>query len=92
LGKSVHQLPRVVTFAYDIRFRHTISHWKYLSEDYKYQKFHEEYILIATYPKKCHLGPQNGSGSLGPEKLLKIVNYKNCQKDVLSQLEKVGGH
>jgi len=25
-------------------------------------------------PKKHHLGPQNGSGSLGPEKLLKIVN------------------
>ena len=25
-------------------------------------------------PKKRRLGPQNGSGSLGPEKLLKIVN------------------
>jgi hypothetical protein len=28
----------------------------------------------------------------GLEKLLKIVNYQNCQKTVLSQLEKVGGH
>ena len=27
-----------------------------------------------------------------PKKLLKIVNYQNCQKNVLSQLEKVGGH
>jgi hypothetical protein len=35
-------------------------------------------------PKKHHLGPQNGSKSLGPEKLLKIVS---CQKIVLSQLE-----
>ena len=26
------------------------------------------------FPKKRRLGPQNGSGSLGPEKLLKIVN------------------
>jgi len=26
------------------------------------------------FPKKRCLGPQNGSGSLGPEKLLKIVN------------------
>jgi len=26
------------------------------------------------FPKKRHLGPQNSSGSLGPEKLLKIVN------------------
>jgi hypothetical protein len=25
-------------------------------------------------PKKHRLGPQNGSGSSGPEKLLKIVN------------------
>jgi hypothetical protein len=25
-------------------------------------------------PKKCHLGPQNNSESLGPEELLKIVN------------------
>ena len=24
-------------------------------------------------PKKCRLGPQNGSGSSGPEKLLKVV-------------------
>jgi hypothetical protein len=27
-----------------------------------------------------------------PKKLLKIVNYQNCQKHVLGQLEKVGGH
>ena len=26
------------------------------------------------FPQKCRLGPQNGSRSLGPEKLLKIVN------------------
>jgi hypothetical protein len=26
------------------------------------------------FPKKRRLGPQNGSGSSGPEKLLKIVN------------------
>jgi hypothetical protein len=29
---------------------------------------------------------------LGPEKLLKKVNYQNYQKTVLSQLEKVGGY
>jgi hypothetical protein len=39
--------------------------------------------------KKCHLGPQNGLGSLGTEKMLKIVS---CQKTILSQLENVGGH
>ena len=26
-------------------------------------------------PKKCRLEPENGSGSLGPKKLTKIVNY-----------------
>jgi hypothetical protein len=28
LGKLVHQLPRVVTFAYDLRFRRVIARWK----------------------------------------------------------------
>jgi len=27
-----------------------------------------------VFPKKCHLGPQNSSGSSGPKKLPKIVN------------------
>ena len=48
--------------------------------------------MTATCPKKHRLGPQNGFGSSGPEKLLKIVNYQNGEKVVLSQLEKVGGH
>jgi hypothetical protein len=47
------------------------------------------FYIAPHFPKKHRLGPQNGSGS---EKLLKIVNYQNCQKTVLSQLEKVGGH
>ena len=32
------------------------------------------------FPKKCRLGPQNSSGSSGPEKLLKIVNYVEIEK------------
>jgi hypothetical protein len=31
-------------------------------------------------PKKCHLGPQNGSESSGPEKLLKIVNWATIKE------------
>jgi hypothetical protein len=34
LGKLVHQLPGVVTFAYDLRFRRMIARWKDLSEAY----------------------------------------------------------
>ena len=30
--------------------------------------------VALSFSKKCSLGPQNGSGSSGPEKLLKIVN------------------
>jgi hypothetical protein len=33
LGKLVHQLPGVVTFAYDLRFRHMIARWKGIVED-----------------------------------------------------------
>ena len=32
------------------------------------------------FPKKCRLGPQNGSGSSGPEKLLKIVSCAETYK------------
>jgi hypothetical protein len=70
-----------------------IAHWKDLSEDYNiFHKISRCNFATATYPQKHRLGPQNGSRSSGPEKLLKIVNYQNCQKHVLGQLEKVGGH
>ena len=39
MGKLVPQLPRVVTFAYDLRFRRVIARWKVISE--KYTLFHQ---------------------------------------------------
>jgi hypothetical protein len=33
LGKLVHQLPGVVTFAYDLRFRRMIARWKGIDEE-----------------------------------------------------------
>jgi hypothetical protein len=33
LGKLVHQLLRVITFAYDLRFRRMIAHWKGIVEE-----------------------------------------------------------
>jgi hypothetical protein len=33
LGKLVDQLPGVVTFAYDLRFSHTIARWKGIFEE-----------------------------------------------------------
>jgi hypothetical protein len=38
LGKLVHQLPGVVTFAYDLHFRGMIARWKDLSEAYNAQE------------------------------------------------------
>ena len=33
LGKLGHQLPEVITFAYDLRFRRVIARWKGIIED-----------------------------------------------------------
>jgi hypothetical protein len=54
LGKLVHQLPGVVTFAYDLRFRHMIARWKDLSEAYNAQDaiaLFDIYFATAKYPK-----------------------------------------
>jgi hypothetical protein len=81
LGKLVHQLPGVVTFAYDLRFRRMIARWKDLSEAYNFGRQNSiiRYLFFetATYPKKHRLGPQNGPGSSGPEKTAK--NSKLCE-------------
>jgi hypothetical protein len=89
LGKLVHQLPGVVTFAYDLRFRRVIARWKGIVEEIHFGGSVCLWLSLRTYiSKKLHLGPQNGPGS---ENLLKIVNCQNGQKTVLSHLEKVGG-
>jgi hypothetical protein len=70
-GKLVHQLPGVVTFAYDLHFRCTIAHWKELSKEYTcfHHTLAKSYSVTVSHPKKRCLGPQNGPRSLGPEKL-----------------------
>jgi hypothetical protein len=39
MGKLVPQLPRVINFAYDLRFRHMIAYCKGIFE--KYKLFHQ---------------------------------------------------
>jgi hypothetical protein len=46
-------------------------------------------IIEELDPEKPSFRPSKWPQKL---KLLKIVNCQNCQKTVLSQLEKVGGH
>ena len=76
LGKLAHQLPGVVTLAYDLYLTRTIARYKDLSEHCHFGKDNiSPWTYVAPrFPKKRCLGPQNGSGSSGPEKLLKIVN------------------
>ena len=68
-GKLVTQLPRGITFAYDLRLGHSSDHWKGLAKEYivKIKKRQLDINFIEqTIPNKCLLGPQNGLGSLGP--------------------------
>jgi hypothetical protein len=93
LGKLVHQLPGVVTFAYDLRFRRMIARWKGIVEEIH---FGGSIMPLAIFieklnPEKPSFRPSKWPMG-GKLKLLKIVNCQNCQKIVLSQLEKVGGH
>ena len=72
LGKLVHQLPGVVTFAYDLHFRRTTTHWKGIAEKKIFRM--AQFSVFGSHlgpksPKQRHLGPQNDPGSLEPEKL-----------------------
>jgi len=51
LGKLVHQLPGVVTFAYDLCFRRTIARWKGLSEDYTFCRHLSKVVPTLAIPK-----------------------------------------
>ena len=77
LGKLVVQLPGDVTLAYDLRLMRSIARYKYLFEEYKFltRNISPWTHVAPGFPKKRRLGPQNGSGSSGPEKLLKIVSF-----------------
>jgi hypothetical protein len=90
LGKLVHQLPGVVTFAYDLRFRRVIARWKGIFGEIHFEGSIVPLDIIEKLdPEKPSFRPSKWPQKL---KLLKIVNCQNCQKTVLSQLENVGGH
>jgi hypothetical protein len=90
LGKLVHQLPGVVTFAYDLRFRRVIALWKGIVEEIHFGGSIMPLAIIEHLDlKKPSFRPSKWPRKLN---LLKIVNCQNCQKTILSQSEKVGGH
>ena len=86
-GKLVHQLLGVVTFAYNLCFRCMIARWKGIVKEINFWGSMIPLAIIDNPdPEKPSFRPSKWFQKL---KLLKIVN---CQKIVLSQLEKVGGH
>jgi hypothetical protein len=60
----VPQLPRVINFAYDLCFRHVISCWKGISENYTlhHHALTSSIVKLCQAKKKC-LGPQNNPES-----------------------------
>jgi len=74
-GELDKQLPGVANWSYYLHLMRTIARWKDLFEDYNEKgNFLTKINLASIFPKRHRLGPQNGSRSLGPKKLLKIVN------------------
>jgi hypothetical protein len=73
LGKLVHQLPGVVTFAFDLRFRCLIARWKGIIEEIH---FGHSIILLAIhenlYLEKPSFRPSKWSWKLKPAKNSKL--------------------
>jgi hypothetical protein len=67
-----------------------IACWKGIMEEIHFLgSIMKSNIIEKLDPEKPSFKPSKWPQKL---KLLKIVNCQNCQKTVLSQLEKVGGH
>jgi len=74
-GKLVHQLPGVVTWAYDLCLTIIVAHFEYLEDDVKRMLASPFWdIMVSLISLKMLLGPQNGSRSSRLEKLPEIVN------------------
>ena len=64
LGKLVHKILGVVTFAYDLRFRSMIARWKGIIKEIHFgASIMYLSIIERLIPKNLHLRPQNGPGS-----------------------------
>jgi hypothetical protein len=89
LGKLVHQLPGVVTFAYDLRFRRVIARWKGIIEEIHFGGSIMPLTIIEELnPEKPSFRPSKWPRK--KLKLLKIVNCQNCQKNCFEPVGKGG--
>ena len=76
LGKLVHQLPWVVTFAYDLRFRHVIARWKGIIEEINFGgSIMPLAITENLYLEKPLFGPSKWPRKLKPAKNSKLTKW-----------------
>jgi hypothetical protein len=84
LGKLVHQLPRVVTFAYDLRFRRVIARWKGIIEEIHFGGSIMPLAIIENLDlKKPSFRPSKWPRKLKPAKNSKLPKLpENCFEPV----------
>jgi hypothetical protein len=92
LGKLVHQLPGVVTFAYDLCFRRMIARWKGIVEEIHFGGSIMPLTIIENLDlEKPSFRPSKWPRKLKPAKNSKLPKLPEtcCFEPVR---EKVGGH
>jgi hypothetical protein len=84
LGKLVHQLPGVVTFAYDLRFRRVIARWKGIVEEIHFGGSIMPLDIIENLDlKKPSFRPSKWPRKLKPAKNSKLPKLpENCFEPV----------
>jgi hypothetical protein len=76
LGKLVHQLPGVVTFAYDLRFRRMIARWKGIVEEIHFRGSNMPSFIIENLDlKKPSFRPSKWPRKLKPTKNSKLSKF-----------------
>jgi hypothetical protein len=73
LGKLVHQLPEVVTFAYDLRFRRVVARWKGIIEEIHFGGP----MMPSTVTENLDLEKPSFGPSKWPRKLKPAKNSKS---------------
>jgi hypothetical protein len=81
LGKLVHQLPGVVTFAYDLRFRLAIAHWKGITEknNSDWLRLVPSVVTWALNAKKTSFRASKRPQKFGTRKTAKVENCFSSQ-------------
>jgi hypothetical protein len=84
LGKLVHQLPGVITFAYDLRFRRLIARWKGIVKEIHFGGSIMPLAIIENLNlKKTSFRPSKWPRKLKPAKNSKLPKLpENCFEPV----------